>query len=112
MGRGRWVKGVGFSGRKVKHAKMNSANVISQSGKQILRDMRLTSVRVALAAVAILQPRSPRALVACTGSGGLAHSIASLEALCPLSAVQPASLGLHAQPVTLALEPLALVGVT
>lgn len=50
----------------------------------------------------------PCALVLGVAGGALAHAVAALVALRPLAAVQPAVARLHAQPVPLAVLPLAL----
>ena len=71
------------------------------------RDVR-TSIGVRLGAVAVLQPVGPRALVLGPGHRRLPDAVAALEALRPLAAVQPPPARLHAQPVPLAVLPVAL----
>lgn len=70
-----------------------------------------TSVPVGLHAVSVLQPVAPGALVAGRRAEALPHPVAPLETVGPLAAVHPPALRLHAQPVALALRPVAQVGV-
>jgi len=58
-----------------------------------------------------LQPVGPGALVAGGRAGAEAHAVAAFVALRPLAAVGPAAAPLAAQPVALAVLPLALVAV-
>ena len=74
--------------------------------------MALTTVRVCFHAVAVLQAGRPCSLVFRARGGTVTRAVAALEALGPLSAVDPTPLGLHPEPVSLALGPLALEAVT
>lgn len=76
-----------------------------------LRRLKLTPVPVGLDSVAVLQPVTPRALVPGGGVETLAHTVAPLQPVTPLSPVKPPALGLHTEPVPLALRPVALVRV-
>ena len=69
-------------------------------------ELRLTSVRVSLGSVSILQTVCPGALVLGGGGGGLPHSVPSLESLGPLAPVQPPPAGFHAQAVSLPILPV------
>lgn len=71
----------------------------------------LTSIRVLLGAVAVLEAVVPGALVPGAARLALPDPIPALEAVRPLAPVNPAPLGLQAQAVPLALRPVAAVGV-
>jgi len=58
-----------------------------------------------------LQPVGPSPLVLGVGRGRLSDTVPALETLCPFSSVQPPPPGLYAQPVSLAVLPLALESV-
>ena len=73
---------------------------------------RLTSIRVGLGAIAVLQAVVPSALILGTAAAALPGPVAALEAVCPLALVEPASLGLYAQPMPFALAPVSLEGVS
>lgn len=70
--------------------------------------LTLTSVGVSLGAVAILQPVGPRAFIPCVRCRGLPHAVTTLEALRPLTPIQPPAARLDAQSMALAILPLAL----
>jgi len=71
----------------------------------------LTSIRVRLCSVSVLQPVVPGALVLPARPRALPHAVASLKAARPLALVHPAALVLDAHAVPLALSPGALEGV-
>lgn len=75
------------------------------------QSLKLTPVPVGLDSVAVLQPVTPRAFVPGGGVEALAHTVAPLQPVTPLSPVKPPTLGLHTEPVPLALRPVALVRV-
>lgn len=72
----------------------------------------LTSIRIGLGAVAVLQTIVPSALILGTAAAALPGSVPPLEAVGPLALVEPASLGLYAQPVPFAMAPVSLEGVS
>lgn len=71
----------------------------------------LTSICIGLSAIAVLQAIVPGALILGTAAAALPSSVTSLEAVRPLALVEPAPLGLYAQPMPFALAPVSLEGV-
>lgn len=71
----------------------------------------LTSIRVRLCSVSVLQAVVPRPFVLPACPRALPHAIASFKAIRPLAFVHPAAFILNAHTMSLALSPGALVGV-
>lgn len=72
----------------------------------------LTSVSVRLCSVSILNPVVPRPFVLCSAADVHADPVPPFEAVSPFPSVNPVSFGFYSQTVTLALRPVALVGVS
>lgn len=73
--------------------------------------MWLTSIRIRLRPVSILQPVIPRPLVLCSAANTDTDAISPFEAMSPFPFINPVSFGFYSQTVTLPLRPVALVGV-
>lgn len=74
-------------------------------------NLALTSIRVSLGPISVLQSVVPRTLVLATGTGALPYSVTPLKSMRPLPLVHPLALVLHADAMAFALRPRTLEGV-